>query len=55
MYEHRHQAPAKPRVFYARVARHAAVGMGAIAFSLGMGMAISVWAIPIYPRRGPGV
>lgn len=38
MYEHRHQAPAHPRVFYARVARHAAVGMGAIVFSLGLGM-----------------
>lgn len=38
MYEHRHQAPAHPRVFYARVARHALVGFGAIAFSLGLGM-----------------
>jgi hypothetical protein len=38
MYEHRHQAPLQPRVFYARVARHSLVALGAIAFSLALGM-----------------
>lgn len=38
MYEHQHQAPLKPRVFYVRVLRHALVATIAIAFSLAIGM-----------------
>ena len=38
MYETRHQAPAHPRVFARRVAMHALVAVGALAFSLLLGM-----------------
>ena len=43
MYETRHQAPAHPRVFFRRVATHALVAFGALAFSLLLGMAGYAW------------
>ena len=39
MYESRHQRPAHPRVFLRRVALHALVALGVVAFSLGIGRA----------------
>jgi len=38
MYETRHQAPAHPRVFAQRVAMHSLVALGALVFSLLLGM-----------------
>jgi hypothetical protein len=43
MYETRHHAPAHPRVFARRVAMHALVAGGALAFSLLLGMAGYAW------------